>query len=89
MACCCTARFFSGRNHSIARLREMTPEQIARIQMMPVSFTNELYGDEDAKRRARVDARFVNNAMMATLMGAVDFRWPRERTGRQRCRRPI
>ena len=38
--------------------------------MMPVSFTNQLYGDEDAKRRARVDARFVNNAMMATLMGA-------------------
>ena len=38
--------------------------------MMPVSFTNELYGDEAAKRRARVDARFVNNAMMATLMGA-------------------
>jgi hypothetical protein len=37
---------------------------------MPVSFTNELYGDEDAKRRARVDARFVNNAMIATLMGA-------------------
>ena len=48
----------------------MPPEQIARIQMMPVSFTNELYGDEAAKRRARVDARFVNNAMMATLMGA-------------------
>jgi hypothetical protein len=39
--------------------------------MVPVSFTNELYGDEDTKRRARVDARFVNNAMMATLMGAV------------------
>ena len=38
---------------------------------MPVSFTNQVYGDEDAKRRARVDARFVNNAMMATLMGAV------------------
>jgi hypothetical protein len=38
--------------------------------MMPVSFTNELYGDEDLKRRARVEARFVNNAMMATLMGA-------------------
>jgi hypothetical protein len=38
--------------------------------MMPVSFTNELYGDEDAKRRARSEARFVNNAMMATLMGA-------------------
>src|ERR1700721_3723245 len=49
----------------------MTARQNARIRMMPVSFTNELYGDEDIKRRARVDARFVNNAMMATLMGAV------------------
>src|SRR5207302_1357162 len=40
-------------------------------QMMPVSFTNELYGDDqDSKRRARLDARFVNNAMMATLMGS-------------------
>ena len=68
---CCTARSFSGRNRSYRALREMTAGQIARIQMMPVSFTNELYGDEDAKRRARVDARFVNNAMMATLMGAV------------------
>ncbi|MHC2463839.1 hypothetical protein ACVIHD_002851 [Bradyrhizobium embrapense] len=38
--------------------------------MMPVSFTNEIFGDEDGKRRARVDARFVNNAMMATLLGA-------------------
>jgi len=36
-----------------------------------VSFTNELYGDEDNKRRARVDARFINSAMRATLMGAV------------------
>ena len=63
--------FFLGPKSFYRALREMTPEQIARIQMMPVSFTNELYGDEDAKRRARVDARFVNNAMMATLMGAV------------------
>ena len=37
--------------------------------MMPVSFTNELYGDEEEKRAAHVDARFVNNAMMATLLG--------------------
>src|SRR5256886_17256318 len=48
----------------------MTPAQLARIQMMAVSFPNELYGDEAAKRRARVDARFVNNAMMATLLGS-------------------
>jgi len=63
--------FFLGPKSFYRALREMPPEQLARIQMMPVSFTNQLYGDEDAKRRARVDARFVNNAMMATLMGAV------------------
>jgi hypothetical protein len=62
--------FFLGPKSFYRALREMTPDRIARIQMMPVSFTNELYGDEDAKRHARADARFVNNAMMATLMGA-------------------
>lgn len=62
--------FFLGPKSFYRALREMSLEQIARIQMMPVSFTNELYGDEDAKRRARVDARFVNNTMIATLMGA-------------------
>jgi hypothetical protein len=62
--------FFLGPKSFYRALREMTPEQIAKIQMMPVSFTNELYDDQDAKRRARIDARFVNNAMMATLMGA-------------------
>ena len=64
------AAFFLGPKSFYRALREMKPEDIARIQMVPVSFTNQLYGDEDAKRRARVDARFVNNAMMATLMGA-------------------
>jgi len=62
--------FFLGPKAFYRTLREMPPEQIARIQMMPVSFTNQLYGDEVAKRRARVDARFVNSTMMATLMGA-------------------
>ena len=62
--------FFLGPKSFYRALREMTPAELARIQMMPVSFTNELYGDEDLKRRARVDARFVNNAMMATLMGS-------------------
>ena len=63
--------FFLGPKSFYRSLREMPAEQLARIQMMPVSFTNQLYGDEEGKRRARVDARFVNNAMMATLMGAV------------------
>jgi hypothetical protein len=62
--------FFLGPKSFYSALREMTTSALARIQMMPVSFTNELYGDEEAKRRARVDARFVNSVMMATLMGA-------------------
>lgn len=64
------AAFFLGPKAFYRALREMKPELLERIQMVPVSFTNQAYGDEDAKRRARVDARFVNNAMMATLMGA-------------------
>ncbi|KAA0072609.1 acetyl-CoA hydrolase/transferase C-terminal domain-containing protein [Tardiphaga sp. P9-11] len=62
--------FFLGPKSFYRALRDMTPEQLAHIQMMPVSFTNQLYGDEEIKRRARVDARFVNNTMMVTLMGA-------------------
>jgi hypothetical protein len=62
--------FFLGPKSFYRALREMKGEEIARICMMPVSFTNELYGDEETKRAARVDARFVNNAMMATLLGA-------------------
>lgn len=64
------AAFFLGPKSFYRALREMKPEEIARIQMVPVSFTNQLYGGEDAKRKARVDARFVNNTMIATLMGA-------------------
>ena len=62
--------FFLGPKSFYRALREMKPEEVARICMMPVSFTNELYGDEETKRAARVDARFVNNTMMATLLGA-------------------
>ena len=62
--------FFLGPKAFYRALREMKGEEISRICMMPVSFTNALYGDEEAKRRARVDARFINNTMMATLMGA-------------------
>src|ERR1700743_782199 len=63
------AAFFLGPQSFYRALREMPPEALARIQMTAVSFTNDLYGGEEAKRQARVDARFVNNAMMATLMG--------------------
>ena len=49
----------------------MPEAERAKLRMMAVSYVNELYGDEAAKRRARVKARFVNNAMMVTLLGAV------------------
>jgi len=63
------AAFFLGPKSFYRALRQMPPEKLDRIQMMPVSFTNELYGDEATKRIGRVKARFVNNAMMATLLG--------------------
>ena len=53
------------------QLREMDPEKRSKIAMMPVSFTNSLYGNEAEKRAARRDARFVNNAMIVTCLGAV------------------
>ncbi len=65
------AAFFLGPKSFYRALKDMSPADLGRIHMTPVSFTNELYGDEARKRRARIDARFVNNAMMATLTGAV------------------
>jgi acyl-CoA hydrolase len=65
------AAFFLGSRAFYRALREMPETELATLRMGPVSFVNELYGDETAKRRARVKARFVNNAMMATLLGAV------------------
>lgn len=40
------------------------------ISMRAISDINELYGDEARKRAERLDARFINSAMMATLLGA-------------------
>jgi acyl-CoA hydrolase len=65
------AAFFLGSRAFYRTLREMPEAARARLSMTAVSFVNELYGDEDAKRRARTKARFINNAMMATLLGAV------------------
>jgi acyl-CoA hydrolase len=65
------AAFFLGSRAFYQALREMPEAERAKLRMMSVSFVNELYGDEAAKRHARVKARFINNAMMATLLGAV------------------
>ena len=42
-----------------------------RFRMTAISYVNTLGGDAARKRRERVGARFINNAMMATLLGAV------------------
>src|SRR6202012_2658610 len=36
-----------------------------------IAFVNEIYHEEARKRRARVNARFINDAMMATLLGDI------------------
>jgi len=65
------AEFFLGSRAFYRALREMPDAERAKLRMTAVSYVNELYGDEAAKRRTRVKARFVNNAMMVTLLGAV------------------
>lgn len=49
----------------------MPPDRRSKIAMMPVSFTNALYGDEAAKRTARTGARFINGAMQVSALGDV------------------
>ncbi len=65
------AAFFVGSRAFYRTLREMPPAELEKFRMMPVSYVNEIYGDEAAKRRSRVKARFINGAMMATLLGAI------------------
>jgi hypothetical protein len=53
------------------RLRGLDATVLKKIQMSRISFTNQLYGNEAGKTSARVKARFVNNAMIATALGAI------------------
>lgn len=65
------AGFFLGTRAFYKSLREMKASALAKLQMVAISFTNDLSGEAETKRRHRVKARFVNNAMMVTLLGAV------------------
>lgn len=83
----CHGAFFVGSPVFYETLKQLSPKTRAQIAMMPVSFTNELYnsapyspseasletsiGLESQKRQDRVDARFINSAMMVTLNGSV------------------
>ncbi|WCR10663.1 hypothetical protein JHW45_16750 [Paracoccus stylophorae] len=65
------AGFFVESRDFYRSLREMPEDRRDLIGMMPVSFTNQIRGDEAARRAARRDARFVNEAMKVSLLGDV------------------
>lgn len=64
--------FFLGPKSFYRRLRDMEEADRALFKMTRISFTNEIFGaDESRKRADRVKSRFVNSGMMATLLGEV------------------
>ena len=65
------AGFFLGSRRFYKALREMPREILQKFAMTSISFVNEIYGDEERKRRARKDARFLNDSMMATVLGDI------------------
>lgn len=64
------AGFFLGSTAFYDELRTMTPDDLDDIAMSAISFTNTLLGDTAGKIAQRVHARFINTAMIATLLGA-------------------
>jgi acyl-CoA hydrolase len=64
--------FFVGPKNFYRALREMPEAERAAFKMTAISFTNGLAGPDEAERRTqRQHARFVNDGMMATLLGEV------------------
>ncbi len=64
------AGFFLGSRSFYEELRAMPEEELATIAMTAISFTNTLAGDTATKVAQRRDARFVNTALILTLLGA-------------------
>ncbi len=69
-----TGGFVLGPNDFYERLRNMPPQELARIDMTRIDFINQLYGrlpgEADLKRAQRRKARFMNITMVVTLLGA-------------------
>jgi acyl-CoA hydrolase len=65
------AGFFLGPRGFYAALRELPESDRAQLGMRGVGWVNQLYGpDQELRMLQRRDARFVNTAMMVTLLGA-------------------
>ncbi|MEH6588670.1 MAG: acetyl-CoA hydrolase/transferase C-terminal domain-containing protein [Halioglobus sp.] len=67
---CMHGGFFLGPNAFYEGLRNLSERESSQIDMTHISFVNSLYGDEDLKRKHRVDARFINTAFSVTMLGA-------------------
>lgn len=64
------AGFFLGGRAFYDELMALPADALEEIVMSPISFTNTLDGDVAAKVAQRRDARFVNTALVLTLLGA-------------------
>jgi len=63
--------FFLGPKSMYQRLRDMPKEQRQKINMTAIGYINGTHIDFELKQKNREHARFINNAMKATLLGAV------------------
>jgi acyl-CoA hydrolase len=66
------ACFFLGPRSFYDALRTMDRMEREQICMTSISFVNQLYGQEELKRRQRTQARFINTGLIVTLSGAVN-----------------
>lgn len=64
------AGFFVGSSALYEGLRKLPEDRRKLIDMTSISEVNTLFGDESRKRAQRRDARFINETMMVTLLGA-------------------
>ena len=62
--------FFIGSNALYKGLRDLPENRRRQIDLTRISEVNTLFGDEARKRAQRRDARFINETMMVTLLGA-------------------
>lgn len=64
------AGFFIGSSSLYRKLAELDEPARRRINMTSISNVNTLFGNEAYKRARRTRARFINETMMVTLLGA-------------------
>lgn len=62
--------FFLGQRAFYEGLRALDEETLSTINMTHISYTNQLYGQENLKRQQRIKARFINTAFTLNLLGA-------------------